>query len=271
MRTLWVITACTILLGPAIGCGHSLYALPDADQQIAGKDRWIVQQTDDLRVAVLPVPVPWDSDGALIGFRAEIVNLTGRPIAVEYRDFALLDAEGYRRVPLDPQRLDEALALADVPPDLRFAVARGYGRHRSGHRGHSYRRHSAYYGGYGRGCYSPYSYGWGYGYGYGGYPYGYDPYFGGFGYYGYYGYDPEIARERSKQFVGSLWRDEILDPNQVATGHVVFAYRPDDDEIIILEVAVHPLVLVVDTATPPTLEETPPSSPGPFKFRFEYR
>ena len=254
-------TGCALWIGPAIGCGHSLYALPDAHQQIAGKDRWVVQQTDDLRVAVHPVPVPWDSDDALLGFRAEIVNLSDQPIAVEYRDFALLDAEGFRRVPLDPQRLDEAFALADVPPDLRFAMARGYGRHRSRHRGHGYRRHHGYYGRYGRGYYSPYSYGWGYGFG--GYPYGYDPYYGGFGYYGYYGYDPEIARERAKQFVGSLWRDETLEPNQAITGHVVFAYRPADDEIVILAVTLRPLAPADDDATP-----TPPSSARLFQFRF---
>lgn len=239
------------------GCGRALRGLPGPNQFVIGHDRALLEERSNATMEVGPANVPWDDAGRLLGFRAEITNTGDEAIRVGYENFTLIGAEGYRRLPLDPDALEKAFAGSaasgadGVPAELRFAVASGYGRHRHYSRRH-YRRHY-----YQRHYFHSYEYRsyFGYGYPFACYPY-YDEYF------------TEVARERTQQYLASLWRDEELGPGEIRGGTVVFAHRPGKADFVTLRVELRPLK---DESPAPAESRRTASPPIEFEFRFEYR
>jgi hypothetical protein len=259
---LWLVTAFTI--GLLAGCGRSLRALPDQNQIPIGDDRGILEKRGQVAVLVRPRSVPWEHDRRLTAFSAEITNFRAEPLAVSSDRFILVDEEQNERRALDPVELERAFdaAVADttegVPRRLRGALAWGV-KHRRHYRYCRPRHYRRYY-------YHTYPY-------YGRWYFRCEPY----PYYRYWyydsGYDEQLAQERIAQFLAELWRERELAPNEVMTGHVVFAYRAHKDATVTLRLELDPPGHAEPAGTSALPEESavPADSPLRFEFRFEVK
>lgn len=230
----WCCLALATIALAAPGCQRRLRGVETADQVLLRGGKSVLQQADGIEAVVTPVRVPWASKNSPIGFALELTNLTEGPVHLAVADIELHDSLDRIFEPMPPEHLLRSFGIG----------AEGEGTVQTvGHRPRHVRRHVRHH-------YRHYPrYVW-----YRGYPYYYRT--SGWRYGGLRfdsGADPYARQRQTARFLSELLTDQTVEPQHVAFGHVVFAYRLDDDE---------QLTLVVSVARAPEEVASQPAEPG---------
>jgi hypothetical protein len=210
--------ACTLLLG---GCGRSIRALDTSDQLVSNRHRTAEVQAGECEIAATWSPVPWAGSAGPIGFWLQIANGGEQAVVVDLQYIHLEDGRGRRYAVLPPDKMLRAFSTmtADRGGTARL-VSHGHVVRRTVCRTHYWPHYRA--------CYA---HGWGW----------YD--------WGPYDYDPYYEQRRTSRFLAQLLESQLLEPQAVAAGYVVFPYAPAKDETLTLTIAVFP-----ETAAQPAEE-----------------
>jgi hypothetical protein len=204
------------------GCGRHIRAVEVDHQIVSNGRRTATVNTPQFEVSATWVPVPWADEAGPIAFRLEIANVSDRHARFFVSHVKLQDGFGRIYGIITPDKLWRAFSQST--PAQRQAVLVAHRRFVC------------------RPCrprYACRAYRYPFGYHWYGYPVGY-------GFYGWYGgwpavwgpgyYDPYAAEQRTGRFLAQLLESQAIPPEGVASGHVVFAYVPTDDDRLTLRV-----------------------------------
>lgn len=252
----WLVLGLTAL--SACGCGAKWEAVPEGRQVAILDQQGIVEERAGLIVAARPLRLSFADNDEIVAFTVEITNRRAKPIEVRLDQFALLDEQGRLRRPMQEETLkrrfevgDETYADARGLSGLAMADVGWGGVLCARFRPFRYHRHHYHH------------------YGYYGYHYPYASYYRYWGPYWYPGYEywyyddrAQVAAERREvaRFLSETWNESTLVPDEVGTGHVLFAQPTREGDEVTL----------IFNATPPSERDEQPQAEQPVEFAFRF-